>query len=195
MIVQTLPLGQLQANCYLATKDEASPVVVIDPGDDMLALTRALKGRQVAGVLITHAHFDHILGLPAVSQAPVYVHALDAPALSDSALSLCPPGTPPLIAGAPRTVEEGDVIALGRLTFTVLHTPGHTVGSVCYRCGGALFSGDTLFYPGYGRTDLPGGSWQQMAASLHRLLAIREDLTVYPGHGDAGPLSAIREAL
>ena len=195
MIVQTLPLGQLQANCYLAAKDEASPVVVIDPGDDMLALTRALKGRQVAGVLITHAHFDHILCLPAAGQVPVYVHTLDAPTLADPYLSVCPAGRTLPAAADLHPVDEGDVIALGGLEFTVLHTPGHTVGSVCYRCGGALFSGDTLFYPGYGRTDLPGGSWQQMAASLHRLLAIREDLTVYPGHGDAGPLSAIREAL
>lgn len=182
MHIQTLPLGPLQTNCYILWQEQADAVVVIDPGDDIPALRRALAGKTVAGVLITHAHFDHILGLPALPGAPVYVHALDAAAMTDAEINCSPrPTTVP----ATHTVSEGDAVTLAGMTFTVLHTPGHTPGSVCYRCGDDLFTGDTLFVGGYGRTDLPGGSFDSLRASLRRLMGLH-GVSVYPGHGESG---------
>lgn len=183
--IQTLVLGELQANCYIVWQDDPDTVAVIDPGDGIDALTDAVRGKTVAGVLITHAHFDHILGLPALAGAPVYVHALDAPAMTDPIRSVADMvGAVPRIP-ATHTVEEGDVIRLAGMTFTVLHTPGHTPGGVCYRCGDDLFTGDTLFSGGYGRTDFPGGSWADLIRSLKRLMDLH-GLRIYPGHGEGG---------
>ena len=180
--IEVLPLGELQTNCYLVWDQDPERVVVVDPGDDIPALRRALQGREAAGVLITHAHFDHILGLPAVADKPIYVHALDAAAMTDPALNC---SDRPTAVPATNTVEEGDTVSLGGLDFTVLHTPGHTPGSVCYRCGNDLFTGDTLFVGGYGRTDLPGGDWRQMGDSLRRLIELH-GLVIHPGHGGSG---------
>lgn len=185
MQIQTIPLGPLQTNCYILEQEKANGVVVIDPGDDIPGLNRALAGRKVAGVLITHAHFDHILGLPALAGAPIYVHSLDAAAMTDERVNC---SDSPTVIPATHTVEEGDTVTLGGLTFSVLHTPGHTVGSVCYRCGDDLFTGDTLFVGGYGRTDLPGGNWEQLIASLQRLMGLH-GVRVYPGHGESGYIS------
>ena len=182
MHIQTLPLGPLQTNCYLVCRQPGDPLVVIDPGDDIPALERALAGQAVAGVLLTHAHFDHILGLPAVAGASIYVHALDAAAMTDERINCSPK---PTRIPATATAAEGDVISLGGLGFTVLHTPGHTPGSVCYRCGEELFTGDTLFVGGFGRTDLPGGSWEQLRQSLRRLIMLH-GVRIHPGHGESG---------
>ena len=185
--IQTLPLGELQANCYVLWGADPACVAVIDPGDGVFALERALRGKTVAGVLITHAHFDHILGLPALAGAPVYVHGQDAAAMTDDALNCCRLVGARAHVPATRTVAEGDVISLAGLDFTVLHTPGHTPGSVCYLCGEHLFTGDTLFVNGCGRTDLPGGSQSALSASLRRLMGLR-GLRIHPGHGESGVL-------
>ena len=183
--IETLPLGPLAANCYIVWQDDPQTVAVIDPGDDIPTLSRALRGRKVAGVLITHAHFDHILGLSALPGARVYVHALDAAAMTDDEINCGPRGGVSPYVAATDTVEEGDAVTLAGMTFSVLHTPGHTRGSVCYRCGDDLFTGDTLFVGGCGRTDLPGGSWEELRASLRRLMALH-GVRVYPGHGESG---------
>ena len=96
---------------------------------------------------------------------------------------------------ATHLVHEGDVLHLAGMTFTVMHTPGHTPGGVCYQCGDDLFTGDTLFAPGYGRTDLPGGSWSDLVRSLRRLLHLPGNLHVYPGHGGDAELFALRGNL
>ncbi len=187
MIIQTLTLGQLAENCYILKAREGSPAVVIDPGDDADMLARTLGDGPVAGVLVTHAHFDHILGLPALAGAPVYVHALDAAAMTDDALNCADMMGHVTRVPADHTLQDGDVLTLGEMEFTVLHTPGHTPGSVCFLCGDHLFTGDTLFVGGYGRTDLPGGDWDQLRASLKRIMGLHA-LHIHPGHGEEGYL-------
>lgn len=180
--IQTLVLGELQTNCYLVSLPGSNDVVVIDPGDDIAALKAALAGKNVCGVLITHAHYDHILGLPALKECPIYVHEEDAPALTDAARNCTPAHYAQPCIPATHTVQDGNVISLAGINFTVLHTPGHTLGSVCYQAGDVLFTGDTLFAHGYGRTDLYGGNFSQLMRSLRRVL--RMHVHIYPGHGE-----------
>lgn len=143
--IQKLPLGRLQTNCYILCENPEDGVVVIDPGDDILLLQAALTGKKVAAALITHAHFDHILGLPALGNVPIYVHELDAPAMTD-AVRNCAEDRLPAVS-ATHLVHEGDVLHLAGMTFTVMHTPGHTPGGVCYQCGDDLFTATRCLPP------------------------------------------------
>lgn len=180
--IHTLVLGPLETNCYIVSLPGKNDVVVIDPGDDIPALQAALEGKNVCGVLVTHAHYDHILGLPALKDCPIYVHEDDAPAMTDAARNMASAGDPQPSVPATHTVKGGDVISLAGIDFTVLHTPGHTLGGVCYQVGDILFTGDTLFAHGYGRTDLYGGNFSQLRQSLRTLL--RMNVHIYPGHGE-----------
>ena len=188
MIIRTIPVGELGANCYVVT-DGHGAAAVIDPGDHADTIRAVLReeGVQRGSILLTHAHFDHIGAVNALADLgfPVYCHTLDCPALQDGRRNLSALFGVPL---APVTnavgVEEGETIPVGELTFTVLHTAGHTVGSVCYRLGDVLFAGDTLFCESIGRTDFPGGDVRAMRASLQRLAALDGNVRVYPGHGE-----------
>ena len=137
-------------------------------------------------MLLTHAHFDHMLyARPWLKDGvKLYVHKLDAPALADPSLNLSGVvGAQLTLPDADVLLEEGDCVEEAGIRFDVLHTPGHTPGSVCYRHEKTLFCGDTLFYQGYGRVDLAGGNSLQMALSLKRLLKLPGDTICYPGHG------------
>ena len=183
--IRTLPLGAYQTNCYLVWGENSPSCVVIDPGyqpEVVLAETKKL-GKEIAAILLTHGHFDHVgavKDLVAEIGCPVYLCAED--------LSM-----PPQMTAGPlyytHTYGEGDFVELANLSFKVLHTPGHTPGSVCLQCENAIFSGDTLFWGSCGRTDLPGGSWHTIRKSLLRLAALSGDFDVYPGHGDPTKLS------
>lgn len=188
MKIDTLVLGQLQTNCYLVA-DEDGAAVVIDPAaaPKLILQTAREKGLQIRAVLLTHGHFDHVGGVRDVAEAlrcPVWMHEneLTLPEyLTDGKLYYTD------------GYDEGDTVTVGKLTFTVLHTPGHTPGSVCLRCGTALFSGDTLFAGSCGRTDFSGGSGAEMCKSLRRLAEIPDNLAVYPGHGEETTLARERE--
>ena len=191
--ISSVTVGLLGTNCYIVSGVSAREAVIIDPGADAERIRAALEGRRVAAVLLTHGHFDHTGALMGFPGAPVYLHPLDAPMLSDPYLSVAqlvhdrkprPTATEP--------VEEGTRLTLAGLTFQVLHTPGHTPGGVTYMVGDALFTGDTLFQGSYGRTDFPGGSWETERASIQRLLALPGNYTVYPGHGPETTLAAER---
>ena len=187
MKIYTLPLGQLETNCYLVA-DADGNAVVIDPAaaPERILQTAREHGLHLRAILLTHGHFDHVGGIKGLVEAlhcPVWMHEseLTLPEyLTDGKLYYTD------------GYSEGDTVTVGKLTFTVLHTPGHTPGSVCLRCGDALFSGDTLFAGSYGRTDFSGGSGVEMCKSLHRLAEISENLTVYPGHGEMTTLDAER---
>jgi len=184
MEIKCLPLGAYQTNCYLAWGKNADSCIVIDPGyDPEVVLIEAKKlGKTVEAVLLTHGHFDHVGGVKAIRRltgCPVYLHEaeLSMPeAWTDGPLTYT------------HTYGEGDRLSLAGLDIRVLHTPGHTPGSVCLAVENTLFSGDTLFMDSCGRTDLPGGDMQTLLKSLQRLEELQTDYAVLPGHGQSTTL-------
>ncbi len=183
--MKTLTVGRLGTCCYILWDDAAETCIVIDPGDEPERIRAACEGRRIEAILLTHGHFDHIGGVQELAKdgAEIVIHREDAPMLLNPELNAC--GMINRLITAPkatRLIREGEVLNYAGLTLAVLHTPGHTPGGVCYQAGEALFTGDTLFHYGYGRTDLPGGSMPQLAASLRRLSAIVPGKDVYPGH-------------
>ena len=186
MDLRSVAGGPLDVNTYVVGAKGAAECVLIDPGAEEEAVAQAVGDRTVSAVMLTHAHFDHMLhAKPWIDRgAKLYVHELDAPALSDESLNLCDVvGASLRLPPADVLLREGDEVHEAGVTFTVLHTPGHTPGGVCYLCGKTMFSGDTLFYRSYGRIDLPGGNPGQMAKSLRRLFELDGDIVCYPGHG------------
>lgn len=183
--IHTLPLGDYQTNTYIVHHDGSDKCVIIDAGYEAAVILRSLDrlGLTAEGILLTHGHFDHVgavRSLAAELECPVYICAGD--------LSM-----PPMMTAGPLyytdTYTEGSRLNLAGLDISVLHTPGHTPGSVCLLIENAMFSGDTLFAGSCGRTDLPGGSWSTIQDSLKRLARLEGDYAVYPGHGGSSTLS------
>ncbi len=189
MKIFSMQLGMLGTNCYFLCDEEAHVCAVIDPGatGSKVAAFAAERGFAIDKILLTHAHFDHVGGLAAlhnaVPGAPIYVHALD----TDEALNM---SHGKLIYTD--TYADGDALTVGAICVRVLHTPGHTQGSVCLVAENAIFTGDTLFAGACGRTDFAGGSFDGMLASLKRLGELPGDYNVYPGHDAASTLERER---
>lgn len=197
MEIAILPVGPLQANCYILSDSEKNAVVV-DPGGDAPRILEEIRKRslRVQYILLTHVHFDHFLAAAEVRKAagaPLLVPKEDADALADprrSLVNMLPAaGTIPT---PDRLLTEGEQIGEGELSLTVLAAPGHTPGSVCYRGDGILLTGDTLFAGGVGRTDFPGGDETALRHSLRRLSNLEGEYTVLPGHGPETSLETER---
>lgn len=191
MQITVLPVGPLMANCYLVQEVPQGPALVVDPGGDTPAILRALEEVQtpeVVAIVCTHGHWDHVAAAPDLARktgAPLVLHEEEVPLfLTGGGASWF--GLPRTKFPQPdRLVREGDTLTLGGLAFQVLHTPGHSPGSIClyHEEEGVLLDGDVLFREGIGRSDLPGGSPAVLKASLERLLALPEATRVLPGHG------------
>ncbi len=192
-----LGVGLLETRCYIVYKDGERECAVIDPGGSLDKITARLNELDltVGKILLTHGHFDHILALSELKRATgadVLIGRGDAALLTDSSLNLLSKFMPRRYndTSADILLSDGDKFSVGGINYTVLETPGHTSGSVCYLADGdALFSGDTLFRLSVGRTDFPTSDSNQMNSSLARLRELPNELTVYPGHGENTSIS------
>ncbi len=202
MILKKLVVGPFAANCYIVGSELTKEGVIIDPGDEARQILKKVKDLQldIKVIVLTHGHIDHIGGVKEVkeaTEAEVAIHTDDAKSISGqegrlismlvSSLSY------PASSSPDRLLNGGDSIDISDLNFLVLHTPGHTPGGICLLGNGVVFTGDTLFKYGVGRTDLPGGSHSQLMNSLHtKLMVLPDETIVYPGHGPETTIGAER---
>ncbi len=185
MQIYTVPAGMLRANSYIVTENGTDAVLIDCGGAQPLAFARQ-KGLNIRSVLLTHGHFDHIAGCAELQAAGAQIGCAEAekPLITSPANLAAEMGVRIPAFSVDFTFQDGDELDLCGLKFTVLATPGHTPGGVCFLCGDSLFTGDTLFCESVGRTDFPGGSASQLRESVKKLLALPGNLTVYPGHDE-----------
>ncbi len=200
MILKKLVVGPLASNCYLVGSESNKEGMIIDPGDEAEVILSNVKDLEleIKSIVLTHSHIDHIGALREVKEATgaeVSIHTDEAESLQRQPLStlfgISYPAPPP----PDRSLEDGDSMDIGSLHFSVLYTPGHSPGCICLLGEGIIFSGDTLFNYGIGRTDLPGGSYDQLMNSIHtRLMTLPDNTAVYPGHGPDTTIGAERSS-
>ena len=220
LIHEILPVGMLQCNCHIVGDPKTREAIVIDPGDDAERILEIIARHQlkVSAIIITHTHIDHVVGLHRIQEAtgaPVYMHSDDLELYRMLDVQAAWLGWKvPEKAKVDKLLREGDAVRWGPYEVHVLHTPGHTQGSICLympgemplspanvtvanlaeRMPGRLFAGDTLFAGSIGRTDLWGGSFEEIIRSLKgKVLALPDDTIVYPGHGESTTIGQERE--
>ena len=183
MLIETFAVGSLATNCYIVNSQHNKEAIIIDPGLDFPAEAQQIFDYITQGnlkiklIVNTHGHQDHVNG-DAIFQekynVPIYIHKYDAPSIEHLQTNKFPPAV---------LLEEGSLITIDNESLKVMHTPGHSLGSICLVGERLVFSGDTLFAGGIGRTDFPGGSSRDMQLSLEKLIRLPDNLLVYPGHG------------
>ena len=203
MILETFPVGPLACNCTILGDEQTREALVIDPGDEVARIHRRLteQGLTLKQIVLTHAHIDHAGGALQLKQrtgAPIRLNQDDLPLLEAMPAQAAWLGMPvPEVAPPDDGLEEGQTVGLDRYPAQVLRTPGHTPGSIClyFVPLNLLIAGDTLFAGSIGRTDLPGGSFEQILDSLHnRLLRLPDETRVLPGHGPETTIGAERRS-
>lgn len=184
------------ANCWLCWEEKSRLAVLIDPPADSERIDAVLEQNDLTltQILLTHGHFDHIFGVDGLRDkynVPVAIHEADGEMLTDPVknASVLFFGKEHIYRPADVLLHDGDEIAVGTSAIRVVHTPGHTPGSVCFAIGRDWITGDTLFRSSIGRTDLPGGDWQTMRRTLNRLAELSDGIRIYPGHGDASSMA------
>jgi hydroxyacylglutathione hydrolase len=189
--IVAIPNGMFAENCYVVVDDEARECAIVDPGEEAGLILHKVEetGANPVAIWLTHAHLDHVLGVPKVAaetRAPVWLHPADRPlydAVPDQATWFGLP-TPAPLPAPDQDLTHGARLKVGTLSFEVRHAPGHSPGSVCLIGPGVALSGDVLFAGSIGRTDLPGGDFETLIASIEReLLPLSDDTIVYSGHG------------
>ena len=202
MIHEILPVGLLQCNCSILGDETSREAIVIDPGDDIARIVALLEKHRLAvkQIIITHAHIDHIAGarrLKELTGAPILYNQLDLPQVRMMDIQASWLGIPtPKVSAPDEDMQDGKTISIIGLSGTIIHTPGHTLGSSCLYLPDQtlLIAGDTLFAGSIGRTDLPGGNTQQILKSIHdRLLPLPDGVKVIPGHGPNTTIGMERE--
>ena len=188
MLIKCIPVGNMEANCYVVTDEETLRCAIIDPGDESNVILDYVEDTKLKpeAIFLTHGHFDHTGAANAVAEetgAPIWINKADT--VSKGAVDMyryrAPAGT--------LFYSDGDTVDVGGLYFRVMETPGHSKGSVTLRCEDALFTGDTLFQGSCGRTDLPGGDMDMLMSSLRRLGELPGDFEIWPGHMDPSRMS------
>ena len=202
MIHEVLPVGLLQCNCSIFGDERTREAIVVDPGDDIEKIQEVLTRHRlsVKAIVVTHAHIDHIGGaarLKAATGAPVYMNENDQALYDHLEMQAGWLGVPcPQSVRIDVYARDGDVLSLADSSFQVMHTPGHTQGSLCLWIASEkkLVAGDTLFLDSVGRTDLPGGDYRKLMRSIHdKLLMLPEQTAVFPGHGPPTTIGRERE--
>ncbi len=199
MIIKTIQVGELRTNCYIVASEKTREAVIIDPGDEAEKIIGAIETEKFRPILIvnTHAHPDHVganhelaekYGIAAalgedgyklIEDFKNYFEEFSGLKIKDLSIE--------------KLLKDGNVIEIGEIKLNVIKTPGHSKGSICLYGEGVLFSGDTLFAGTYGRTDVPGGSEEEMLGSIARLMELPDDTIVYPGHGGPTTISEERK--
>ncbi|MBU1043695.1 MAG: MBL fold metallo-hydrolase [Candidatus Omnitrophica bacterium] len=193
LIVRTIVVGPLQTNCYVLGCANTYEAVIIDPGADCAKINAVVKQEKLKlkAVVLTHGHYDHIGCLDSFD-LPVYIHADDAEMLTNSQKNLSANfGIGQEFNPNLKILKDDDIVSVGDLRLKVIHTPGHSRGGICLQVRDVLFSGDTLFCHGVGRTDLPGGSFKALLDSINNKLikALEPETLVFPGHGPSTTIS------
>jgi hydroxyacylglutathione hydrolase len=200
MIIYAFQLGPMQANCYLLECEETHSAVVIDPGDEADVILDMIRDRELKleFIINTHGHIDHISAnndLKNKTSAKLCIHRLDAEIIVDSQKNLSSFIGKPISSLPPdRILEDGDIIESGTIKLKVIHTPGHSPGSICLLADDAIFTGDLLFAGSIGRYDFPGSSYKQIKESLKKVMEFDDNLIVYPGHGFNTTIGEERES-
>ncbi|MCT4605403.1 MAG: MBL fold metallo-hydrolase [Marinisporobacter sp.] len=199
MIIERIQAGVYAVNCYIVVCEDTKKACVIDPGGDADEILNYIEKNQLEldFILLTHAHGDHIGGIPRLKEmknVPVFLHKEDEGMLMDASKNLSSMMSGPNIGLSPdKLLLDGDIITLGNLKLNIIHTPGHTRGGICIKVLDTLFTGDTLFANSIGRTDLEGGSFEQIIDSIKRKLLVFDDrVKVLPGHGPYSTIGAER---